>query len=735
MATLVLTVVGSVLGGPIGAAIGASIGQVVDHAVLFKPKGREGPRLADLRIQTSRYGDQIPQLFGAMRVAGTVIWATDLVEHRSTSGGGKGKPKTTTYTYSTSFAVALSARQIGSIGRIWADGNLLRGSAGDFKSPITSFRVYAGSEDQALDSQIAAHRGASTTPAHRGIAYAVFQDLTLTDFGNRIPSLTFEVFADAAAVPVADLAFDLSDGLIARDAGSGLPAVRGYAASGRSVADALSPLVEGYALGLRDGASGMSLLPAGAIEAGIVAEMVGARFNARAERGVKARRARAEDVPVRMSVRHYDPARDYQAGLQTSERGGAGRVERDLDLPASLSASEARALAEAQVQQLWTGRRTLELRCDWRALTLEPGAVVTIEGQSGRWRIERSEWEAMGVRLALRQVGGAGVLAPPADAGTSISQADVLHGATTLRVADLPMPGDALLTEPLVVAAAAGAQAGWRVAELFVEDATTGGLTSIGGTAPSAIVGTVLATPSAAASPALFDTVSAIDVQLLNGVMTLASADDASLLRGANMALVGGEVIQFGVASQTGPDTWRLTRLLRGRRGTEWAMTGHAGGEAFLLLDQTSLLAIPSSYAAMGSTLLMDAIGIGDTTPATASALVAGQAVLPLSPVHVRAIQSGGDWQFGWVRRSRIGWQWLDGVDAPLGEAQESYRIDLKRAGAVFRSATVSAPAWTYAAASITADNLAGITGAVTAEIRQIGDFGASRPVTLNFLI
>jgi hypothetical protein len=133
---------------------------VVDHAVLFKPKGREGPRLADLRIQTSRYGDQIPQLFGAMRVAGTVIWATDLIEHRSTSGGGKGKPKTTTYSYSTSFAVALSARQIGSIGRIWADGNLLRGSAGDFKSPVTwlSASILA-SEDQALDSQIAAHQG------------------------------------------------------------------------------------------------------------------------------------------------------------------------------------------------------------------------------------------------------------------------------------------------------------------------------------------------------------------------------------------------------------------------------------------------------------------------------------------------------------------------------------------------------------------------------------------------
>lgn len=575
----------------------------------------------------------------------------------------------------------------------------------------------------------------STTPAHRGIAYAVFQDLLLTDFGNRIPSLTFEVFADAAPVAVADLASELSDGMIAPDAGPGLPAVRGYAASGRSVADALFPLVEGYMLALRDGVSGMSLLPSGAAEAHVDAEMIGAAFNARRERGIKATRARAEDVPVRMSVRHYDPARDYQAGLQTAERGWAGRVERDLDLPASLSASEARAVAEAQVQQLWTGRRALDLRCDWRALTLEPGAVVTVEGQSGRWRIERSEWEAMGVRLSLRQVGGAGVVAPGADAGTGISQADVLHGSTSLVVADLPMPGDEVLTAPLVVAAAAGVQAGWRSAELFIEDAVTAGLTSIGGTAPSAIMGIVLAPPSATASPALFDMVSALDVQLLNGAMTLASADDAALLRGANMALVGGEVIQFGIATQTGPDTWRLTRLLRGRRGTEWAMTGHVGSEAFLLLDQTSLLAIPSAYAIMGSTLLLDAIGIGDTTPATASALVGGQAVLPLSPVHERAVFSGGDWQFGWVRRSRIGWQWLDGVDAPLGEAQESYRVDLKQGDTVFRTATVSVPTWIYAAASIAADNLAGITGAVTAEIRQIGDFGPSRPAILSFSI
>ena len=132
MATLVLTVVGGIVGGPVGAAIGAAVGQQID-AQIFKPKGREGPRLADLKIQASTYGQQIPQLFGTMRVAGSVIWATDLIERRNKRGGGKGRPSTTEYSYAVSLAVALSSRPIRRIGRIWADGNLLRGSSGTFQ--------------------------------------------------------------------------------------------------------------------------------------------------------------------------------------------------------------------------------------------------------------------------------------------------------------------------------------------------------------------------------------------------------------------------------------------------------------------------------------------------------------------------------------------------------------------------------------------------------------------------
>lgn len=82
MATLVLTAVGTVIGGPIGGAIGSIVGQAIDRATWAAPKPRQGPRLVELGVQTSSYGTQIPKVFGTMRMAGCVIWSTDLIERR-----------------------------------------------------------------------------------------------------------------------------------------------------------------------------------------------------------------------------------------------------------------------------------------------------------------------------------------------------------------------------------------------------------------------------------------------------------------------------------------------------------------------------------------------------------------------------------------------------------------------------------------------------------------------------
>ena len=88
-----------------------------------------------------------------------------------------------------------------------------------------------------------------------------------------------------------------------------------------------------------------------------------------------------------------------------------------------------------------------------------------------------------------------------------------------------------------------------------------------------------------------------------------------------------------------------------------------------------------------------------------------------------------------WTRRSRAGWRWLDGVEAPLGEESESYDIRLSDADGVFRSHSALSPQWHYEAAMIAADAAAGHSGPVEVSVCQRGIYALGRPGKLNILI
>ncbi|HEY0302198.1 MAG TPA: glycoside hydrolase/phage tail family protein, partial [Rhizomicrobium sp.] len=122
------------------------------------------------------------------------IWASRYRETASTQGGGKGfggGVGTTEYAYSISFAVGLCAGAT-RIGRVWADGNLV-----DLSRFVTRF--HSGSETQMPDPLIADIEGAGNAPAFRGLAYVVFEDLALAEFGNRVRQLQFEIFRTLGA--------------------------------------------------------------------------------------------------------------------------------------------------------------------------------------------------------------------------------------------------------------------------------------------------------------------------------------------------------------------------------------------------------------------------------------------------------------------------------------------------------------------------------------------------------
>lgn len=722
MATLVLTAVGTLVGGPIGGAVGAFFGQQIDQRLLA-PR-RQGPRLGDLSVQVSRYGQPIPKLFGTMRVAGSVVWATDLIEDKHKSGGGKGKPKTTTYSYSASFAVVLSARPIRTVHRIWADGKLLRGEAGDWKSEVGAFRLYLGDEDQPVDPLIAAEEGIGNAPAFRGLAYAVFEHLELADFANHIPSLTFEVEADAADVALRAILGELSDGAITGTDGVSLG---GFAASGDSIRGVAEAIGRPVALSFQDDGETLKLADETADPVWIAEDQLGGATDGKRRGKHELERAAAGTLPDEVSIAYYEPARDYQAGLQRARRGGPGHRVEQIELSAAVSADAAKAIAEQRLADSWAGRARRTVAMPWSMLGVRPGDFIVVEGAAGRWRVHEVALEKMVVVMKLASVAPRAGDLPPAEPGRATGSEDLPHGETVLHLLDIPPIEDGALASPRLWIVAAGSEPGWRRAGLIAS--SDGGLTydELGVTAAPAVMGVSLDALGEGAAE-LFDEINDVEIQLLHDGMLLEGRADDALVGGANLALLGDELIQFGRATLTAPGRYRLERLTRGRRGTEWAMADHAAGDRFVLIEADSLLAWDVSAAKIGAELSVIASGVGDGAGVEAGIGLIGRNVRPPAPVHLRLEQlPDGTLRFGWTRRSRIGWSWLDGADAPLGEENERYRLIIEPSAGLSRTVETLSPSYDYDLAQQTADGSVAATG-VTIRVSQIGSIAAALP-------
>lgn len=696
MATLILSTVGRSVGGPIGAIVGATLGGIVDRA-LFGAGGRQPARLANLAVQSAAYGEPIPHIVGRMRVAGNLVWATPI---RETAGGGKNAPPEQGYRYSASFAVAMSGRAVARVERIWADGKLLRDAAGSWISPVT-MRLHPGDEAQAVDPLIAAAEAGEATPAYRGIAYVVFEDLPLADYGNRIPNLTFEVVADADE----PLALDrVADRLAARrdqpslSASGAFPAVDGMAAvAAGSLALALRSILE--ASGASVGAP-LSLRGDETPAATIDANDIGATASAHSAPANRRQRAAAASLPTGLAVGHYDPGRDYQVGLQRVLRDLPGAGVASLDLPMAMSPAAAKTIGAARLSQRVAGRETITVSLPWRYASIVAGDVVQYDGAP--WRVRERRIEAMVVALDLQRLPATGAaVSMPASGGRALPVADLPAGPTTLLVLDLPAL-DAALATPRLWLAAAGAAPGWRSStiEVSLDD---GASYVAGGVGPAATMGTALIVlPPGPANR--WDRHARLDVELIADAMWLESRPEAAVLAGANLALVGNELFQFAVAEPIGARRFRLSTLLRGRRGSDAAIAGHGPGEGFVMLDPAALLAFDPPVDAVGRTLRFRPAGRGDAGAAPASAIVGGAALRPLSPAGLMLTADAGDIVARWTRRSRAGFGWPDFTDPPLGEEVERYRVELWLDGRPARRLDTGAPALRYTTADRAAD-------------------------------
>jgi hypothetical protein len=204
------------------------------------------------------------------------------------------------------------------------------------------------------------------------------------------------------------------------------------------------------------------------------------------------------------------------------------------------------------------------------------------------------------------------------------------------------------------------------------------------------------------------DELNYINANLRRG--TLESTDYDGLLSGLYAVLVGDEIIFYRDATLELDGTVTLRGLLRGRRGSEYAMSTHVAGERFVFLDPATLSRITHASSYLGVQRYYKAVTDDASIASTPVKLFTNEGVnlMPYAVVHIGGGRdASGNIIINWVRRARKSAEWRSGVDVPLGEVTEAYVVEIydgSSYGEVLRTVETSVQTITYTAAQQTSD-------------------------------
>ena len=428
-------------------------------------------------------------------------------------------------------------------------------------------------------------------------------------------------------------------------------------------------------------------------------------------------------IPYRVELTYFDSARDYEVG----PAGVADRLNTlsvnvlSSQLPVLLTANDAAGIAEQLLYLLWLERYDFSFTLPPTWGHLEAVDTITLQTSSRTYtlRIVAINYLQDGRLEVSAKLALASIYSPNkyGQAGISVSPPLSLPGFTEATALDVPCLVDSMNTSGLLVAISRQL-AGWpggSVAQSWDYGQSWSGV--VGATPPGAVV----TRANAALGVGRADIVDTANLLYL-GEMTHSfySVTDEQLLAGENHFAVGApgrwEIVGAKTATQQGDGSWILSNLLRGRFGTEWAMSLHLIYETVVLLDQSALSFISTETGKIGQTRLLRSVTNGQSTEVNNeySVVYSGVNLECLSPVYLRGVRNAAnDWSIDWVRRTRVGGEWRDYVDATLSEASESYTVEIYSDG-------------TYATLKRT---ISGLTSAATTytSAQQTTDFGSEQ--------
>ncbi len=464
---------------------------------------------------------------------------------------------------------------------------------------------------------------------------------------------------------------------------------------------AIEPLRTGYFFDAVDGDKLKFIERGGAVSATFDYEDLGAGMNEPSPLLIESVRAQETELPSRVNIKYLSVAADYQIGAQSARRETTqSRETLEFAMPIVFDDDRAAQIADIVMRQIWAGRTTRSWSSTTEYAVNEPTDVATLDdGNVVRQvrttqRIDKAgliEWKGVDEDVAVYDSNAVGMpIVVPVQSLSAIMP-------TSLEVLDVPpLTETASGNEVAAYIAAKGYGASWTGAR--VDISRDGGATYTAGIAitSASVMGGATTVLANFLGGNIFDNSSVVTVTVGSG--TLSSATRAQVLDGANAALIGDEIVQFTTATALSAGVYRLTGFLRGRKGTEWAMSTHAAGDRFVLLT-TNLRNLPlqTSDAAAGDALVR-ARSSGSVTGGTTRTVDFQLArLMPYSPVRLGAIKDGSNnWLLDWTRRDRYMNDWNSGVDVPMSEVTELYDVEIESGGVTVASyIDVTTPAQT----------------------------------------
>lgn len=418
------------------------------------------------------------------------------------------------------------------------------------------------------------------------------------------------------------------------------------------------------------------------------------------------------ELPAQVAVRYRNVENDYQTGVEVSDRLLSGQVAmQPIEVALGMTPSEAKALADVMVNDNLAALTRGTISLSMAYAHLQPADVVLIDGET--MRLGRKQ-DARGViTFETRRHDASTILSAGVTDSTGYESASEVTAptATVLQVLDVPILRDADNGPGHYVAANGGATWAGASVQRSINNVDFSQAATV---LERAVFGTCTTTLGNFAGIG-FDEVNSVSVSVGTGELASSTRDALLLDQQVNVILIGGEVIRFVTATLTGtaPNRYKLTRLLRGQRGTEWAMASHVADERCVLLRPQGLRYIATPQADIGATRYIKGVtnGLNASTATGAAYVNTGVGQKPFSPANLRASRvSAGTYALTWQRRTRLQTTFADGrgVIVPLGESAEAYEVDtfdssnvlIRTTTADTESATIGGPGKekTYAA-------------------------------------